>query len=67
MSFLLIRALLISIAVLAGLVAALVAGLLARLGGATYPDAVARGGATLVVVIPTVILLMEKTGLLGAT
>ncbi|MFE0772818.1 hypothetical protein [Streptomyces sp. NPDC058861] len=63
MSSLLTRALLISIALLIGLVAALTAGILARLGGTSYTDAVARGGAAFVVTTPLAVLLMDAAGM----
>ncbi|MFC8458161.1 hypothetical protein ACFUJ0_15120 [Streptomyces sp. NPDC057242] len=66
MSSLLTRALLISIALLIGLVAALAAlaaGILARLGGTSYTDAVSRGGAAFVVTTPLAVLLMDAAGM----
>lgn len=60
----LVRALLISIALLIGLVAGLAASILARLGGASYPDAVARGGTAFTVATPVVVLLMDAAGML---
>ncbi|MFF5387687.1 hypothetical protein ACFY5H_04835 [Streptomyces sp. NPDC013012] len=63
MSSLLTRALLISIALLIGLVAALSAGILARLGGTSYTDAVSRGGAAFVVTTPLAVLLMDAAGM----
>lgn len=64
MSSPLTRALLISIAVLTGLVAGLVTSILARMGNASYPDAAARGGAAFIVTTPAVVLLMEAAGVL---
>ncbi|MGW0395320.1 hypothetical protein ACWDYJ_31460 [Streptomyces sp. NPDC003042] len=58
------RALLISIALLIGLVAGLAASILARLAGTSYADAVARGGAAFIVATPVVVLLMDATGIL---
>lgn len=61
---LLTRALLIAIALLIGLVTALAAGILARLGGTSYTDAVTRGGAAFIVTTPLAVLLMDAAGML---
>ncbi|MFE5512086.1 hypothetical protein ACFQ9J_15940 [Streptomyces sp. NPDC056529] len=64
MPSLLTRALLIAIALLIGLVTALAAGILARLGGTSYTDAVTRGGAAFIVTTPLAVLLMDAAGML---
>ena len=66
MPSLLTRALLISLALLTGLVAGLVASILARLGGASYTDAVARGGAAFIVTMPATVLLMKAAGMFAS-
>lgn len=55
----------ICVAVLLGVVAALVASMLARIGGASYIDAIGRGSITFVATITTVVLLMTSGGLLS--
>lgn len=62
-----VRALLLSVALLLGLVAALVAGILARLGHAPYPDAAARGGVAFVMATTTTVVLFQAAGLLESS
>jgi heme A synthase len=50
------------VAVLSGVIAALVTGILAVAGGVNLPAAVISGGGALVVVVPLVLLLARELG-----
>ena len=62
---LVIRALLVGLAVLAGCVAALVAGILARVGGASVSSAVRQGGIAFASAVTLAILVLTALGLVG--
>ena len=62
---LVIRTLLVGTAVLVGCVAALGAGILARMGGASFPNAVRQGGIAFAGAVTLFLLILTALELVG--
>ncbi|MFD8532264.1 hypothetical protein ACFV0L_33105 [Streptosporangium canum] len=61
----LLKAMLITIVVLMAIIAALSAGILARVGGAQLTSAVSRGAVAFTATVTLLILIMTSLGVLG--